>query len=194
MFEEDTGSEPGLQCEQEVLRTDTGSGDRILCVGLEPPWWYRRVGWERSQAQIGCGPLNVSFMQLWARARFRARLAPPGKTPLTKSRARCPAFPLVTLCCPKSTYQSGFFLLLHVDPSVQLSTSISSFSVSLALRPWMPLSLAIWSCCCRQSCPVESCRPTFGGCTTSVSTVPISLASTFPGMEVRSGWREWAGI
>ncbi|XP_038167017.1 metaxin-1 isoform X2 [Arvicola amphibius] len=36
-----------------------------------------------------------------------------------------------------------------------------------------------------QNCPVGSCRPTFVGCTISVSTVPTSLASTFPGMELR---------
>ena len=44
-------SKPGLRWEQGVLRTDTASGDGALCVWLEPPWWYRRVGWERSQAQ-----------------------------------------------------------------------------------------------------------------------------------------------
>lgn len=71
MLEEDTGSgvkswAEGLRCEQEVLRTDTGSGDRGLCVWLEPPWWYRRVGWERSQAQEETAGLGSTQCVLYA--------------------------------------------------------------------------------------------------------------------------------
>lgn len=43
-------SKSRLRCEREVLRTDTGSGDRgAVCVWLEPPWWYRRVGWREAR-------------------------------------------------------------------------------------------------------------------------------------------------
>lgn len=52
-------SKPELGCEQEVLRTDTVSGDGGLPVELEPPWWYRRVGWESSQAQETVGLLGT---------------------------------------------------------------------------------------------------------------------------------------
>lgn len=61
-------SKPELGREQEVLRTGAGRGWHM---GLEAPWWYRRE-------LLGCGALNVSFMQPWDRASFRARLAPPG--------------------------------------------------------------------------------------------------------------------
>lgn len=63
-----------------------------------------------------------------------------------------------------------------------------------ALPPWMPLSSAIWPCCYRRSYPVANYRPTCGGSTTSVLTVPTSSASTSPGMEVRDrreGGQAW---
>lgn len=69
-----------------------------------------------------------------------------------------------------------------------------------ALPPWMPLSSATWHCCSRRSCPVGRCRPTCGGCPTSVPTAPTSSASTSPGMEVRpdGGGRQplgqWSGV
>lgn len=45
-------SKPELGCEQEVLRTGTDSGQG-LHMGLEAPWWHRRVERESSQAQEG---------------------------------------------------------------------------------------------------------------------------------------------
>lgn len=69
-----------------------------------------------------------------------------------------------------------------------------------ALPPSTPLSSATWHCCSRRNCPVGSCRPTCGGCPTSVPTAPTSSASTSPGMEVRpdgGGHQplgQWAGV
>nr|XP_058165792.1 metaxin-1 isoform X2 [Dasypus novemcinctus] len=72
---------------------------------------------------------------------------------------------------------------------------LTLLSQRLAPPPWTPLSLATWPCCYRPSCRAGSCRPTCGGCTTSVPIAATFSASTSPGMELRCyphARRQWA--
>lgn len=162
----------------EDLGTDTGSGDSGAVCGARAASVVQEGGRAARPRRglPGCGALNVPFMQSWDRVPFKARLAPPGAPSRHQVQNCVSSPPPVAPCCPEPTSQSRLFLRLH----------LSRFSS--APPPWTPLSSATWPCCSRRSCPVGSCRPTSGGCTTSVPTAPISSASTSPGREVRGGW------
>lgn len=159
----------------EDLGTDTGSGDSGAVCGARAASVVQEGGRAARPRRglPGCGALNVPFMQSWDRVPFKARLAPPGAPSRHQVQNCVSSPPPVAPCCPEPTSQSRLFLRLH----------LSRFSS--APPPWTPLSSATWPCCSRRSCPVGSCRPTSGGCTTSVPTAPISSASTSPGRELR---------
>lgn len=145
-----------------------------------------------------CWPVGHSMCPLCSpgieSASFRARLAPPGENSPYPVQSSGPCPPPGEPLLPRAHPTKADFPSCSTLSPAQLSTCIPPCPVSAALPPWMPLSSAIWPCCCRRSCPVGSCRPTFTGCTTSASTAPTSLTSTSPATEVGSGWGGWAGV
>ena len=91
---------------QEVLGTDTGSGDSGAVCGPGAASVVQEGGRAARPRRglLGCGALNVPFMQPWDRVPFKARLAPPGAPSPHQDQNCVSSPPLVVPCCPEPTF------------------------------------------------------------------------------------------
>lgn len=87
---------------QEVLGTDIGSGDSGAVCGPGAASVVQEGGRAARPRRdlLGCGALNVPFMQPWDRVPFKAGWRHLGRLPHTRTRTVCPFLP----CCPEPTF------------------------------------------------------------------------------------------